>query len=36
MYHHCEVTQCKIINLDKTVGQSLDIEDVLTLIAKDS
>jgi hypothetical protein len=27
MYHHCEVTQCMTINLDKTVGQSLDIHD---------
>jgi len=34
MYHHCEVTQCKTINLDKTAGQSLDIEEVLSLIAK--
>jgi len=34
MYHHCEVTQCRTINLDKTVGQSLDIEEVLSLIVK--
>jgi hypothetical protein len=34
MYHHCEVTQCRTINLDKAVGQSLDIEEVLSLISK--
>ena len=34
MYHHCEVTQCRTINLDKTDGQSLDIEEVLSLIVK--
>lgn len=34
MYHHCEVTQCRTINLDKAIGQSLDIEEVLSLIAK--
>lgn len=34
MYHHCEVTQCRTINLDKAVGQSSDIEEVLSLIAK--
>jgi hypothetical protein len=34
MYHHCEVTKCKTINSDKISGQSLDIEDLLSLIAK--
>ena len=34
MYHHCEVTQCRTIALDKTVGQSSDIDEVLSLIAK--
>lgn len=34
MYHHCEVTQCRTVNLDKAVGQSSDIEEVLSLIAK--
>ena len=34
MYHYCEVTQYKVINLDKAVGQSLDIEEVLSLISK--
>jgi hypothetical protein len=34
MYRHCEVMHCKTIDLDKTIGQSMDIEEVLTLIAK--
>lgn len=34
MYHHCEVTHCKTLYIDKTVGQSVEIEDVLSLIAK--
>jgi hypothetical protein len=34
MYHHCEVMQCRTITLDKAVGQSSDIEEVLSLIAK--
>lgn len=34
MYHHCEVMQCRTINLDKAVGPSLDIEEVLSLISK--
>ncbi len=34
MYHHCEVTQYKIVELEKKFSQSSDIEDVLTLIAK--
>ena len=35
MYRDCEVTQYKTIELDKKFSQSADIEDVLTLIAKD-
>lgn len=35
MYRHCEVTQCKIIDHDKKFFQSMDIEDVLSLITKD-
>jgi hypothetical protein len=34
MYRQCEVTHCKTINLDKAVSQLVDIEDVLSLIAK--
>lgn len=34
MYRHCEVTQYKIIELDKKISQSADIEEVLTLISK--
>jgi hypothetical protein len=34
MYRYCEVTQYKTINSDKTSGQSADIEDLLSLIAK--
>ena len=34
MYHHCEVTNCKEINTDKGLGQSVDIEELLSLIAK--
>ena len=36
MYRNCEVTQYKIIDADKKIAQSADIEDVLSLIAKDS
>ncbi|MDE2310254.1 MAG: hypothetical protein KGL01_05430 [Betaproteobacteria bacterium] len=36
MYRNCEVTQYKIINSDNKIAQSADIEDVLSLIAKDS
>jgi len=35
MYRDCEVTQYKTIELDKKFSRSADIEDVLTLIAKD-
>jgi hypothetical protein len=34
MYHHCEVTQCRTVSPDKSSGHSLDIEDLLSLIAK--
>jgi len=34
MYHHCEVTQCRTVNSDKPTGFASDIEDLLTLIAK--
>lgn len=34
MYHHCEVISCKEISTDKVLGQSLDIEDLLTVISK--
>ena len=36
MYRDCEVTQYRIIESDKRIAQSADIEDVLSLIAKDS
>lgn len=36
MYNHCEVIQCKMINPDDTYCQSVDIEDVLSLIVKES
>jgi hypothetical protein len=34
MYRNCEVTQYKIIEAGKKFSQSSDIEEVLTLIAK--
>ena len=34
MYHHCEVTDCKEISTDKVLGQSVDIEELLTVISK--
>ena len=34
MYHHCEIINCKAIETDKTLGQSVDIEELLSLIAK--
>lgn len=36
MYHHCEVTQCKTINPEDTYCQTVDIDDVLSLIVKHS
>jgi hypothetical protein len=35
MYLNCEVLSCKIINLDNKLSQSSDIEDVLSLIARE-
>ena len=34
MYTHCEITQCKTIYPGKKLSQSMDIEDVLTLISR--
>lgn len=34
MYRNCEVLQCKTIEPDRRLSQSVDIEDVLSLIAK--
>ena len=36
MYHNCEVINCKTLFSEKTAGQSVDIEDVLTMISKQS
>lgn len=36
MYHHCQVTQCSIVSHEKELSQSADIEDVLSLIVKNS
>ncbi len=36
MYRNCEVAQCKTVDSDKRFYQAMDIEDVLSLIAKDS
>ena len=36
MYRDCEVMQYKTLDSDKKIAQSADIEDVLSLIAKDS
>ena len=36
MYRFCEVLDCKMINADNKVFQSADIEEVLSLIAKQS
>lgn len=35
MYRNCEVMQYKTVDMDKKFSQSADIEEVLTLIAKD-
>jgi len=35
MYHHCEITSCRTIETDKSSGNSVDIEEILTLIAKE-
>jgi len=34
MYLHCEVTQCKTVEIDKKIS-STDIEEVLTLISRE-
>lgn len=36
MYHHCEIIQCKVLDPEKRFSQSMDIEEVLSLIAKES
>jgi len=36
MYHHCQITQCNTVSQEKELLQSADIEDVLTLIVKQS
>lgn len=35
MYIHCEVTQCRIVETGSKIAQTSDIEDVLSLIAKE-
>ena len=34
MYMHCEITQCTTIYSGNKLSQSMDIEDVLTLISR--
>ena len=34
MYRYCEVISCRTINADHKLSQSSDIEEVLSLIAK--
>ena len=34
MYYNCQVTQSRIINTERELSQSADIEDVLSLIAR--
>jgi len=36
MYLHCEILSCKVINVDNKLSQSSDIEDVLSLIAREN
>ena len=36
MYRHCEVLNCRAMNTDNKFSQATDIEDVLSLIAKQS
>ena len=36
MYRDCEITQYKTVELDKKIAQSADIEEVLSLIAKEN
>lgn len=35
MYQHCEITGCRTVDTDRITGQSVDIEDLLSLIAKE-
>ena len=35
MYHHCEITSSRTIETEKSTGHSVDIEEILTLIAKE-
>lgn len=34
MYHHCEVTSCKEISTDRVLGQSVNIQELLSVISK--
>jgi hypothetical protein len=34
MYHHCEVTSCKEISTDRVLGQSVNIEELMSAITK--
>lgn len=34
MYHHCEITSCRTIDIFKGTGQTVDIEELLSLIAR--
>ncbi len=36
MYYNCQVTQSRVINPEKEFSQSADIEDVLSLIVRQS
>jgi hypothetical protein len=36
MYRNCEVISCRTINADNKSSQSADIEDVLSLIAREN
>ncbi|HSM97640.1 MAG TPA: hypothetical protein VLS47_01390 [Gallionella sp.] len=36
MYRDCEVTRCETVNSGKVLGQSADIEEVLSLISRHS
>lgn len=34
MYMHCEVTKCGMVNVEKELSPSADIEDLLSLISR--
>ena len=36
MYQHCEVTQCRQIDMDRKISPSADIAEVLTVIVKEA